>query len=617
MVNLESAIAAFNSGDLEGAERQCIAVIESAPENAAAWELLVLVYRRTGRQDHLEPLLAEAVENCAGHDGLAEQFAAVLLRNKKPQAALDFIGNQPRTAGTLEKAGIALHELKRSAEAIDRLTLAVELAPDVARYRNSLGIALMAAGRLNEAISAFEYALQLDPLLTAAAGHLAMAHARKGDVRSAAEVLARANETKPDRTLSAERLRMLPYLPDVSAEEAAREHQDWCSRYLDTESHGPAVIQGRSSDKIRVGYLSGAFGIHGVFLSSIFHGHSHDDFEIWAFGDLTCDEYPLEPIALAKADQVVNTRGLDCAQVAGRIRDAGIDVLVDCDGHFMSSRRLPVFSLRPAPVQVSLSLYPNTTGLREIDFRFTDAHLEPEGEADRICTERLARLPVFACFAGPSEVVEPTHIRGSSASVTFGSFSVATKLHPGVVRLWSEVLHKVPGSELLLHHRYGRFFHSDPPVNPDVHDGIVGMFREYEIAEDRIRIVGYLPTREHMELYRQVDIALDPFPFSGMTTTCFALWMGVPVVTLAGNTLAGRVGVSYLHAAGCPEWIAGSEREYVTIAAGLASDVFARRASRAGLREKFRQSRLMDQRGWAASLERTYTGMIHGDSARA
>ena len=257
------------------------------------------------------------------------------------------------------------------------------------------------------------------------------------------------------------------------------------------------------------------------------------------------------------ADEWRSLVGLSDEQTAELIRQDRIDILIDLAGH-TANNRLLVFARKPAPVQVTWLGYPNTTGLDTIDYRLTDAFADPSGLTELHCSETLVRLPACAwCFA-PADPVPPVSTPPvlHEGHITFGCFNVMPKINEPLLRLWSEILHAVPDSRLLLKNAFLRA--------SSVQQRVRATFEAAGIASDRIELMDHVSDLAgHLACYGRVDIALDTSPYHGTTTTCEALWMGVPVVSLAGETHVSRVGASLLANVGLPELVARTTEEYV------------------------------------------------------
>jgi predicted O-linked N-acetylglucosamine transferase (SPINDLY family) len=299
------------------------------------------------------------------------------------------------------------------------------------------------------------------------------------------------------------------------------------------------------------------------------------------------------------ADTWRETRGLGDAMLAALVRGDGIDILVDLAQH-TAGNRLLVFARKPAPVQVTMLGMPGTTGVATIDYRLTDPHLDPPGPGEGDYTERSIRLPrCYWCYEPPDVAPAvgplPAERRGS---VTFGCLNQFAKVSRPALALWAQLLLMVPGARLLLHAQPGR------------HLGAVRqMFEVAGVAPDRVEFAGRVPRAEYLARYNDLDLGLDPFPYGGGVSTMDALWMGVPVITLAGRTDVGRAGASILVNVGLPELIARTPEEYLACAIALAADRARLSQLRAELRQMTRASRIMDGRRYAAEMESAFREM--------
>jgi predicted O-linked N-acetylglucosamine transferase (SPINDLY family) len=356
--------------------------------------------------------------------------------------------------------------------------------------------------------------------------------------------------------------------------------------------------------RLRVGYVSPDFKNHSVarfFLPLLAH-HERSAFEVTCYAELKRPDAVSERIR-GLAEHWCPTVGLSNDELAERIRADGVDILVDLAGH-TSDNRLLTFARTPAPVAVSWLGYANTTGVAAIDYRFSDAECEPPGESDRRSSERIWRLPHgFHCFSplddAPAVTAPPNAARGSTM---FGSFNNFLKLAPETIALWGRVLAAVPGSRLLLKSNF--------VFDAAAHRRHLERFAAAGIDPARITILPYMPDdHAHLAAYAEVDVALDPFPYNGTTTTCEALWMGVPVVTLRGDRHAARVGTSLLTRVGLAALIADDEAGYVARAADLAAAPERLAQLRAGLRAQVAASKLCDAAGFARDVEDAYRAM--------
>ncbi len=360
------------------------------------------------------------------------------------------------------------------------------------------------------------------------------------------------------------------------------------------------TLQPDPARRIRIGYLSANFSRHsvGYFVEPVIRHHDRRRYEIFCYYN-----HPLadETTARMRRDAAVWRDVADATDdaVERLIRDDGIDILVDLAGH-SKGNRLGVFARKPAPIQMTWLGYPGTTGLEAVDFRITDAVADPAPDAQLWHTEQLLRIDdLFLCYQ-PAQDSPPVSTRdGAVAQVVFCSFNNIAKLNREMIRVWAGILAAVPGSRIVLK--------SAALTYSETRDRVLECFESQGVDAQRVDMQGWISDRNHhLEFYSGMDIALDTFPYNGTTTTCEALWMGVPVVSLAGNVHMSRVGATLLKCAGLRELVAGSTQDYADLAIALAHDQPRRAALRASLRDRLRSSPLLDHAGFTAKLERLY-----------
>ena len=331
--------------------------------------------------------------------------------------------------------------------------------------------------------------------------------------------------------------------------------------------------------------------------------HDRAAVEVFCYADVASPDDVTERFKTL-ADHWRTTVGLADEAVADQIGRDGIDILVDLAGH--TGNRLAVFARKPAPVQVTWLGYPHSTGLSAIDYRLVDNVTDPTEDATPSSEQRLRLERTFLCYGPPSDAPSPALPPCLARStITFGSFNNPTKCSAATIETWAQVLRRVPESRLLLK----GLALADPSTRKICEDRLRG----YGIPPHRLTLRG--PIREqamHLAHYDEIDIALDPFPYNGTTTTCEALWMGVPVVTLRGDRHCGRVGASLLAAVGLDDLIAGDVAEYVEIATRLAADRSRLERLRGALRAQMADSPLCDGAAFARTLEAAYRTMWRG-----
>lgn len=549
-------------------------------------------------------------------------------------AYLDFARRHPGNVQVLHALGLVCYQLGRIPESIEHLERARAIAPDDAGICFSLGALYAEHGDKGKAIERYTESLRLKPDNDEAWSNLGIVHYELLNYGASVECLEKAvainagNEkafynlglalmavgksVEADRMFRAARdiapdnnaissclLFNLHNLAAPTNREIADEHRRWGSRF-DGLSHpgSTQVLPGRDGGKIRVGYVSPDFRWHSVFffINPVLRAHDRATVECYGYSDvLRPDDATLQ--LKHAADHWRDISRLSDEQVLSLIRDDAIDILVDLAGH-TARNRLPVFAARAAPVQVSWLGYPDTTGLRAMDFRLTDDRVDPVGEADALCTETLVRLEGgFVCYAPPANAPSPGGaLMLANGFATFGSFNNLAKVTDQVIRAWSAILHRVPGARLILK--------AKGLGDASVRARVLSEFQGHGIDGDRVECHGHIVAIDrHFDMYRRIDIALDTFPYNGTTTTCEALWMGVPVVTWAGDRHVSRVGRSLLTTVGLADCVAESEDAYIELAVALAGDVARFASLRTGLRDRMRASPLMDAAGFTRILE--------------
>ncbi|HYE63693.1 MAG TPA: hypothetical protein VD997_17005 [Phycisphaerales bacterium] len=465
--------------------------------------------------------------------------------------------------------------------------------------------ALMARQRISETLATCEEGLRYGwhPELCVSYASALMS---LGEPERCAALLDEAVARFPDEvSLASLRAMAKTAHPTISPEEVAQAHRDFGAAVNRVKpAYTSAYVPEKDAERrLRVGLVSPDLRRHSVafFVEPLLEHFDRERLEI------VC--YPTNPIEdeVTKRLKRLASRwrpavGKIELQLAEMLAEDRIDIAVDLAGHTEGGSLL-AFGLRMAPVQATYCGYPDSTGLTQMDWRVVDSHTDPAtAEVDARATERLWRLdPCFLCYRPPEEAPTPRLARGMDGAVTFGSFNASRKHNRHVCAVWSKILRAVPNSRLVLK--------AQDLKDASIRARLLGRF-EAEGTADRVQILEAPKSlAAHLELYAQVDIGLDPFPYQGTTTTCEALWMGVPVVTMAGHTHAGRVGVSLLSAVGAPELIAQSEEDFVARAVALAGDGARLARYRAELRGMVAASPLLDGQGFCRRMEGALRGM--------
>lgn len=493
--------------------------------------------------------------------------------------------------------------LARYADALTVLQQSLQRAPESLPLRAELADVLVRSGQITAGAEAYRSVLSYSPRQPNLLNNLALACSSMGQLAESYESLRRALALRPtDSVLWSNYLYQLSYSADVSPEERFREHCRWAEQYSSTEDALPPVPP--VSNRLRIGYVSPDFGPHpvGHFLLPMLQHHRRDHFEVFCYDNGNHHD-PYNERLRAAADHWRTITTWTDDEAAAIIRQDGIHILVDLAGH-TAGNRLPLFARRPAPVQAAYLGYPGSTGLAAIGFRLTDAVADPPADAGRWHTEQLVRLPRgFLAFSPPEDCPEVRTRTGRNGGVvTFGGFHQRQKITPQMIAVWAKLLQTVPGSRLLLKCRS----YADEGTRIALWKALA----DEGVARERVDLVARLPDRRsHFGLYNEIDIALDTYPYHGTATTCEALWMGTPVVVLAGETHHSRVGASLLYQVGLPELIARTTEEYIRIAVELAADSDRRFRYHATLRSRLQTSPLMDAEGLTRGVEDSYRTM--------
>ncbi len=470
-----------------------------------------------------------------------------------------------------------------------------------------LGYTLFARGDLDLAIRSLRRAIELNSANATAQYRLGVALCEQGHVTECLDCYRRAIALKPDfENALMNRAFAMSYDPGSKPAEIFEAHRAWAALYSPRESVRRRYANRRDPGKrLRIGYVSGDFCDHAVnyYFEPLIARHNRREFEVFCYSSLTKSaEDKTTARTKSYADRWISICRLDDKTAAARIHADRIDILVDLGG-YTSRSRLALFAWKPAPVQATWLGYISTSGLNAMDYRITDPIVDPEG-TDHYNSEALFRVraPHFCYrpFPDAPPVSAPPAV--AAGHVTFGSFNNLPKLTPEVIGLWAQLLRSVPGSRLVIKTVQMR----DAPTAA----ALRSQFESHGIEPGRIDLLAWrVWTVYHLARYGLIDIALDPFPYNGVTTTCEALWMGVPVVTLRGDRPIARVGASFLTAVGLEDLAADDPESYLRKASALARDLPRLAELRFTLRERMRASPLCDEAGFARAMEQAYRHM--------
>ena len=509
----------------------------------------------------------------------------------------------PNMAGAHNSLGNALARVGRCDEAVACYEQAVRLNPTLAEAHNNLGIVLCKEGRLDEGLASFHRALQLKPDYADAHNNLGSALKDQGQIDEAINCYRRARQFKPQEpTFHSNLLGTLNYHPRCDGRLICEEQRRWeLDQAQPVARATPSFANDPSPDRrLRIAYVSPDFRDHvvGHNVWPLLRNHNHEQLEVTLLANQTRADTMTEQFRRC-ADRWYNIAGWSDDRVADQIGKDGIDILVDLALH-TAGNRLLVFARKPAPVQVTFAGYPGSTGLHAIDYRLTDPYLDPPQLNDQWYAEASCHLPhSFWCFDPRTEepLVAPLPALQKGA-VTFGCLNNFCKVNDGVLELWARVLRAVPETRLLLLAKEGS--HRQRTC-----DFLTGQ----GVHAERLEFVSPKPRPEYLAVYHQIDIGLDTLPYNGHTTSLDSFWMGVPVVTLVGQTVVGRAGLSQLSNLGLAELAATTPEQFVRIAVELAADVPRLGALRSSLRNRMRESPLMDAVGFTRGIETGYRAM--------
>ena len=592
---LDEAIVAF---------RQAIAI---RPDLAGVHSNLGNALRDQGKLDEaiasyrrsitIKPDYAEA------HSNLGDALRALGEVEEAITAYRQAIAIRPDLAETLSHLGVALADQGKFDEAIATYRWAIAIKPGCAEAHSNLGNALREQGKVEEAAAAHRQAIAIRPDLAEAYLNLGVALCDQGKLDNAVAACRQAIAIRPDFAEAHNNLLMeLNYIAGVSNADLLETARKFGETFDQPSAKAVAPTDLNCDRRLRIGYVSGDLRYHpvGYFLARVLPAHDRRSVEVFCYTNSAVVDAMTARLR-ATSDHWRSIVGMSDADAASLIRRDGVDILIDLSGH-TNKNRLPLFALRPAPVQASWLGYFGTTGLAAMDYVLMDAVSTPPGE-ERWYSEAVVRLPYGRFCYEPPEIapapVDPPFSR--RGYVTFGCFNNISKIGPDVVRSWAKILEASPGARLICKWR--------TLGEETSRRGLIDAFAAAGVPADRLEPRGFSPHQEMLVEYGDIDIALDPFPFGGGLTSCEALWMGVPVVTLPGDRPASRQTLGFLQHAGLEDLAASSPADYVETAASLAGDPQRLASLRHSLRPRLAASPMCDGPLFTATLESAFREM--------
>jgi len=632
--NQEQALACFNQA------------LQQGGESADLLYVIGDTLHDLGRLDQAIEHLKRARLIDAQHIGAVYTLAVALQDKGQLEESIECYrvaeSLRPDHPRTYNNMGSAYQRLGRMDEAIACYEKAIKLAPDFFQAHYNLGTAQFLNKSYAIARISFQQVISLNPKFSPAHNNYANLLKEEGQLKAASEeyrlailhnpnlheayynlpnVLMKMWQVEEALDVLGELLALEPrhvlgysnylfyshYSPRFNADDYYRMARSWEKNFSETvEERGKSRVFTNTVNqdrKLKIGYVSADFCMHPVvfFIEGVLASHDKSKVEVFCYYNHARKDIFTARMA-SLADHWRDIVDMPDEQVEALIRKDEIDLLVDLGGHTESNRML-VFASKPAPVQATWLGYCDTTGLTAMDYLIADEVVIPSGTGQQF-SESVWRLPETHLNYVPREYSPAIDTAGESehSRITFGCFNNLTKITGEAIELWASILHGVENSRMLI---ISQLF-----KDPEVAERVTAIFVHHGVEADRINLeYGVLEHSEFLKRYLHVDIALDTFPYNGVTTTCDALWMGIPVVAKMGDQFISRNSASILTALGLPELIAKSDQEYVEIAISLARDANKRKVLKAGLRNRFKESALGDAARFTLNLEQAYRGM--------
>jgi predicted O-linked N-acetylglucosamine transferase (SPINDLY family) len=604
-------VIAMNLGQFAEAEAAYRKSMQLRPTYVTALNNLAQMYMATGRLNDAVAIYRQAIQIAPNDPTAALALSSALISSGRLDEALGQLQRlsqiQPNNPDIYNLMGNALMMKGEPIQAIQAYRRSVAVMPTFAGGHSNLGNALQQTGSTEEALIYCQNALKYDPNLADAHNNMGNTLKDLARLDEACVHYRKAVALKPDTTIFFTNLVYAMWFRQAcDPAEILAESRLGAKIHADPLTPRPAYFTNDRTPgkRIRIGYVSGDFRAHpvGRFMAPLITNHNKANVEVLLFSNVAKPDFLTHRI-YAGADKIIQTNAMNDAAIAEAVKREGVDVLVDLSLH-MAGTRLPLFARKPAPLNFTYLAYCATSGIDAMDYCVTDVNLDPitepipEGEAGPTSpwhSERLLHLKqCYWCYPPPDEAppfnASPAERNGF---VTFGSFNSFTKLNPGVIDLWATLMRSLPTSRMYLVVPGGIARQTD----------VANAFRQRGVDPGRLRMGGITSVPDYFKIYLDTDIALDPFPYCGGTTTMDALWMGLPVVTMAGRWATARAGVTILKNVGIPQWISNGPEQYLEIARSIAGDIPALAQWRRTLRAQMAASPLMDGKRFAADYE--------------
>lgn len=598
--------AHFNFGNLlrrVGRYRDAVAqyqdCVKGNPTHASAYFNMGLAFVSLGELTAAAECFRQTVGIDPNHADAFNRLGDVMLRTGHLNDAIEqfrkYVAIKPDDARGYNNLGLAIANAGRPAEAVELLKKALALNPSYPDANNTLALAYEALGQKDDACRHYREAVRLNPNFADAWSNLGTNLTEQGRVDEAIGALRRSLEIRPNAPpIHSNLLLTLNYRSNLSPEQVAAEHRSFAARFVPNVPESPAPLDPDPERRLRIGYLSADFRHHTVagFIELLLAKHDRDRVHVSCYANVPRpDDMTARLQKLADRWRFINGQADDA--IAATIRADKIDILIDLAGH-TAGNRLFALARRPAPIQCLLFGYPNTTGVAAIDYRITDAVSDPPGETEAFNVEKLLRLEGLAWAYQPPADAPPVTPLPSLAGrpFTFGCLNNVAKISEACVLAWAKLVAAVPNAKLVL-------------LAGQSTEGAAILKERFAFAglpPDRLELVMRLPKRDYFEAYSRCDLALDPFPYNGGVTTGDALWMGVPVLAVAGRSYVSRQGVAVLTHVGLPEFAAESPEQLVELAKTWAENREMLADIRIGLRSQVAKT-IADGKAYTTRLE--------------
>ena len=580
---------------------------EARPDVADVHYNIGQAYRGMNRPEEAKQAYRKTIELQPDHGDAHLNLGFILGEEGLRDEALECFYNVTKIRPSLNACANIAHLLFKKGMlqgSIDYYRKALELSPSSPEILNNMGSVYNLMTEYEEAMKCFEQALAIKPGDADTLNNQGTALKNMGRLGEAAEIYKKAVSAGPGRAdIHSNYLLMMIYSADVTPEELVTEAKKFGEMTAPYLRNRELVRDLKPERRLRIGYVSADFRAHAVhyFFEPLLNLRDPGQFEIFVYSNTEIEDEVTERIK-KKCDHWHDIRVLNNDAVADLIEKDRIDILMDISGH-TGGNRLMVFARKPAPIQVTWLAYPATTGMQAMDYRVTDSYVEPPGMTEQYNVEKLWRLPEIFCCYQPHENSPPVTgypLFEDNGYITFGCFNNFAKVTDPVLETWGKIMAQVPDSRLML---------EIPGINlPAFRANVEERLKRHGIPLERTVLERRIKSNQFV-LYNEIDIALDPFPCVGGTTSMDTLWMGVPFVTLAGKHFGARMGVTILTNAGLQELIAENREEYIKIAVDLATNRARLKTLRHDLREKIATSPLMNQQSFTRNMENAYREM--------